>query len=233
MMRTNGVLIKVCGFCLTLASGILISSEPVRAAEYKGEYLTASYCGCDICCGNSIRKLTYSGERPTPEHTVAANLDIFPLGSKLLIDDVEYMVEDKVGSDSQEQIRIYFDSHEAAIEYGRKMARVSVVKEEKKKAEKNSLGEFEVTAYCSCEICCGEEATAGKTYSGTVPKSGHTVAADPDLLPIGARIKINDSVYTVEDTGSEIKGKKLDIYFDNHEEAVIFGRKTLDVYRAD
>lgn len=233
MMRAKRRLLKVCGFYLFLAYGILRGVEPVRAAEYKGEYVVASYCGCDKCCGSSSRKRTYSGELPTPEYTIAADLNLFPLGSRVLIDDVEYKVEDKVGADSQEQIRIYFDSHEAALEYGRRTVKVSVVKEEKKKKDENSLGEFEITGYCGCEICCGDDTAVVKTYSGTVPIASHTVAADPDLLPIGSKIKINGIIYTVEDTGSKIKGNKLDIYFESHEDAVIFGRKTLEVYRVE
>ena len=48
--------------------------------------------------------------------------------------------------------------------------------------------------------------------------AGHTVAADPEILPMGSRVKIDDITYTVEDTGNLVKGNVIDIYFDTHEE---------------
>lgn len=43
---------------------------------------------------------------------------------------------------------------------------------------------------------------------------------------------IDGVVYTVEDMGHGVDGNWLDIYFDTHEEALNYGLKTVDVYRA-
>ena len=51
---------------------------------------------------------------------------------------------------------------------------------------------------------------------------GLTVQAEGDLHV--------DGHHTVEDTGKAVKGKQLDIYFDTHEEAVLYGRKNRYVY---
>jgi len=48
--------------------------------------------------------------------------------------------------------------------------------------------------------------------------AGHTVAADPEILPMGSRVKIDDITYTVEDTRNLVKRTVIDIYFDTHEE---------------
>lgn len=91
------------------------------------------------------------------------------------------------------------------------------------------LGKFTTTAYCCCTTCSGG---IGKTYSGTVPKANHTISADINHYPIGTKLMIGNTVYTVEDIGTGVNGNKLDIYFDTHQQALNYGRKTVDVYAA-
>ena len=91
------------------------------------------------------------------------------------------------------------------------------------------LGSFTPSASSSCSSCSGGHAL---TYSGTVPRANHTIAADLDLYPIGTKLMIDGVVYTVEDMGHGVDGNWLDIYFDTHEEALNYGLKTVDVYRA-
>jgi 3D (Asp-Asp-Asp) domain-containing protein len=96
--------------------------------------------------------------------------------------------------------------------------------------EEEFLGDFEVTAYCGCQKCSKGNAL---TYSGNTPKEGHTISADLDVFPLGTRLLIDGTVYTVEDTGSGIDGNHLDIYFDSHEKALDYGRQTEEVYAAE
>jgi 3D (Asp-Asp-Asp) domain-containing protein len=53
-----------------------------------------------------------------------------------------------------------------------------------------------------------------KTSTGVKPTKGKTVAADPSLLPSGTKVRLRGlpGTYEVEDRGSAIKGKKIDIY---------------------
>ncbi|MDD6282571.1 MAG: 3D domain-containing protein [Oribacterium sp.] len=101
-----------------------------------------------------------------------------------------------------------------------------VVTEESKAYSKGAaLGNFQIVGYY------GE----GKTYSGAYTRANHTVAADTDVLPLGTKIFIGDTVYTVEDIGSAVKGNMIDIYFDSYEEAANvtrLGRRYADVYAA-
>lgn len=87
------------------------------------------------------------------------------------------------------------------------------------------LGEWTTTAYCSCEICCGQWAT-GCTASGVLATPNHTVACG--ILPFGTQIVIDDVIYTVEDTG--VDGAWIDIFFDSHEQALAYGMQTKSVY---
>lgn len=102
---------------------------------------------------------------------------------------------------------------------------------------KVSLGEYTLTAYCPCTDCCGvwgENRPLDEygdivvcTASGEKAVEGITVAAD---LPFGTVLYINDHRYIVQDTGVDIKDKRIDIYFDHHQDALDFGVQTAEVF---
>lgn len=99
----------------------------------------------------------------------------------------------------------------------------------KDSTERVYLGKFTLTAYCNCKKCCGKW-SGGPTAIGKMPKEGRTIAVDPKVIPLGSKISINGKTYTAEDTGSAIKNKKIDIYFDSHSEAWNFGKQKAKVY---
>lgn len=89
---------------------------------------------------------------------------------------------------------------------------------------------FTAYAYCACEICCGEWAKYGKTASGTTPEQGRTVAVDPSVIPLGAEIWIDgEGPYIAEDTGSGILGNTVDVFFESHQDALKWGKRTVEV----
>ena len=98
-----------------------------------------------------------------------------------------------------------------------------------KQANWESLGDFEITAYCPCTNCCGIWAD-GITADGTIAKEGVTIAADTDLLPFGTKVKINGEIYTVQDTGGAIQGNRIDIFMNDHQAALDWGRQTIEVF---
>lgn len=100
-------------------------------------------------------------------------------------------------------------------------------KEEPPVSTETSLGRFTITGYCGCDKCSGGH---GLTYSGTVPTPNHTISADLDQFPLGTRLKIDGTVYTVEDKGSSVKGNILDIFYGSHEEALAKGTYTAEVF---
>lgn len=92
-----------------------------------------------------------------------------------------------------------------------------------------SLGIFKTTGYCSCSKCSGG---SGLTYSGTVPQPNHTISADITVLPLGTKVIIGETVYTVEDIGSSVDGHTVDLYFSSHQEALAYGVKKQEVFQA-
>lgn len=84
-----------------------------------------------------------------------------------------------------------------------------------------------ITAYCHCSKCCGK--TNGITASGVKATEGVTVAMDK-LMPFGTKIYIDGvGERIVQDRGGAIKGNRIDLYFDSHQEALNFGRQTKEV----
>lgn len=97
-----------------------------------------------------------------------------------------------------------------------------------------NLGEFKATAYCNCEKCCGEWAKYHQTRSGAVPMEGVTVAVDPDVIPLGSMVYVtyedgSTAEYVAQDTGGAIKGNRIDIYFESHQDALEFGVQAVNV----
>lgn len=103
-----------------------------------------------------------------------------------------------------------------------------------------NLGEFRITAYCGCSICCGDYGKNrpidenGKsivyTANQTVAVEGVTIAADISIFPYGTTLYIDGHQYTVQDRGGAINGNRLDIYFENHQDALNFGVQYKEVF---
>lgn len=91
-----------------------------------------------------------------------------------------------------------------------------------------SLGEFVITHYCACEKCTADG--DGITATGTKAASGRTIAVDPEVIPYGTTVIIDGHAYVAEDCGGAIKGNRIDIFMDSHEEALKAGVRTAEVY---
>lgn len=84
----------------------------------------------------------------------------------------------------------------------------------------------EISAYSpTAEECSGNPfitASGKRVYVGGI-------AADPKVLPLGSRVIIpnynNGEACTVVDTGSYIKGNRLDVFFFSTDRAIHWGRR--------
>ncbi len=90
------------------------------------------------------------------------------------------------------------------------------------KATGVSRGTFSATAYC----------LRGRTALGHGVRRG-IIAADPRVLRLGSKVNVNaggySGTYLVSDTGSRVKGRKLDIWMPSCSEARRFGRRSVTV----
>jgi 3D (Asp-Asp-Asp) domain-containing protein len=70
----------------------------------------------------------------------------------------------------------------------------------------------------------------GRGASGMGVRAG-TIAADPKVLPFGTRVRLDagqySGEYVVTDSGSAIKGRKIDVWIPSFREACRFGRRNV------
>ena len=89
-----------------------------------------------------------------------------------------------------------------------------------------------VTGYCSCPKCCGKFSD-GKTASNHHIRRGDVFVAADKCYRFGTEMVIpgynRSQSVEVLDRGRVIKGNRLDLYFDSHQEAKKWGVKYLDV----
>ena len=98
-----------------------------------------------------------------------------------------------------------------------------------------SLGNFKLTAYCSCSLCCGKWAynrPNGVVYGaiGEELKEGYSIAVDPTVIPYRTEVIINGHTYKAQDCGGAIKGNRIDVYFNDHQAALNFGVQYAEVF---
>lgn len=79
----------------------------------------------------------------------------------------------------------------------------------------------------------------GITYSGTKAHSG-VVAVDKNMIKLGSKLYVEslDSTHdygfaSAEDTGSAIKGNRIDLFISDHSRAMAYGRRKVRVYVLD
>lgn len=95
----------------------------IKAGESLGNVVTSAYCSCTICCGVWSGGPTASGAMPRADHTIAvdASNPFLPMGTKVIMNGTEYVVED-TGNFARYgvQFDIYFDNHAVASAWGHK-----------------------------------------------------------------------------------------------------------------
>lgn len=102
------------------------------------------------------------------------------------------------------------------------------------------MGDYKLTAYCACEICCEELALSRPldangnpivyTATGTVATQGRTIGVDPKVIPYGTEVYIEGLGWRVaEDTGA-IQNQHIDVYMDSHDAALHSGITHGDVW---
>lgn len=84
------------------------------------------------------------------------------------------------------------------------------------------------TAYTAdCQGCSGVTATGVNLKANPEAK---VISVDPSVIPLGSKVYVEGYGYaTAADTGSAIKGNRVDIFIADHEKAVKWGVKNVKV----
>ena len=117
-------------------------TQTVRVGESLGQVVTSGYCNCPICCGVWSGGSTASGAMPQANHTIAvdASNPFVPLGTKIVMNGVEYVVEDTGAFDQYGvQFDVYYGDHAAASAHGHQTWEAYI-------ADDNGSQEVEVTS---------------------------------------------------------------------------------------
>ena len=88
-----------------------------------------------------------------------------------------------------------------------------------------------ITGYCNEKyphIC--NNGDFNNTATMTIPTPGRTIAVDPSVIPYNTNVFIPGVGNRVaEDCGGAIKGNRVDILFNTHQEALEFGIKEVEI----
>lgn len=116
-------------------------TKTVRVGESLGQVVTSGYCNCAVCCGQWAGGPTASGVYPTAQHTIAVDAtDPFvPIGTRVVMNGVEYVVED-TGAFARYgvQFDVYYGDHASALAHGHQTWEAYLV-------DSNGSQEIEVT----------------------------------------------------------------------------------------
>jgi 3D (Asp-Asp-Asp) domain-containing protein len=108
---------------------------------------------------------------------------------------------------------------------------------------------LKASAYDLSLASCGKDLSHpeyGITRTGTRARRGRTIAVDPRVIPLGRKVYIvfpkkyrhMNGIYVAEDTGTKIKGYRVDIFWGEdgegkkqiRKEACSFGRRKVEIY---
>jgi 3D (Asp-Asp-Asp) domain-containing protein len=127
-----------------------------------------------------------------------------------------------------EEVKKYIDNQDKNLTNNKQETKINSVFEEE---------EFTVTAYDLSVQSCGKKITSrgygitrnGFDLRGHTWKTARVIAVDPKVIPLGSIVYIQfidedyfnyNGVYIAEDTGSAIKGNKIDLFFEDTGEKV-------------
>lgn len=84
------------------------------------------------------------------------------------------------------------------------------------------------TAYDGCYEC-NKPYYGQPSYIG-LPLARGIVAVDPQVIPMGTRLYVEGYGEAIAaDQGNAIKGNRIDLFFDTHQQALDYGKKTVKV----
>ena len=91
------------------------------AAQLDEMTITATaYCPCADCCGKTDG-ITATGTKATAGRTIAVDPSVIPYGTEIIINGNTYVAEDCGGAVKGNDIDIFFNTHEEALKFGKRV----------------------------------------------------------------------------------------------------------------
>lgn len=214
------------------AGGMNFRQNPMRKDKVTASIVAALVALYIIGCGFATVYLSYTCYKLNQELAYY----------RILVDELENLIDDRRANETPAEQQSAAGGDSGAAFAGDSVVYTVCADDDTEAASAHEGGTVmtvTATAYCPCMKCCGiwseehpdREGTGYQqlTSSGAAPIEGRTIATDPSVIPTGSHVLINGHMYVAEDTGGAIKGDHIDIFFDTHQEALGWGRQTLEV----
>lgn len=190
-------------------------------------------------------EIVLAAEKTADDEVEIAAIESTELGATGLdflydVDSTDLAIDESITAESSEEVELILSDAIVELKVGnsKSLKETSEDSDETTEDENDNasdddnnleyVGNFKVTAYCSCSKCCGK--SNGITASGKKATVGRTIAADTSKFPLGTELVFNGNTYVVEDTGGSINGNRIDLYMGSHQEALNWGVRYCDVY---
>lgn len=111
-----------------------VDTQAIKPANL-GKFKLTAYCSCSICCGKWAanrpvdeygNEIVYGsiGEELKEGYSIAVDPNIIPYETEVIINGHTYKAQDCGGGIKGNEIDIYFEDHQAALEFGVQYAEV-------------------------------------------------------------------------------------------------------------
>ncbi|SDM30625.1 protein of unknown function [Paenibacillus sp. OK060] len=154
--------------------------------------------------------------------------EVIAVGTRVPEPKVEYNHNEVFEHPAASEDDIINQSQESSIVLPENKKKITTI-EERPVEYKFSLENVELTAFTAGVESTGkdtEDPQYGITASGATVEEGRTIAVDPSVIPMGWWVYIEGIGYRkAEDTGSAVKGKIIDIFIEDLDSAIVFGRQ--------
>lgn len=109
------------------------TTDAPAGMTYLGTFTLTAYCPCQKCCGkapsNPAYGYTSTGVKATANHTIAVDPHVIPYGTTVYINGQAYVAEDCGGGVHKNRIDIFFDSHQAALNFGVQKSKIYILED--------------------------------------------------------------------------------------------------------
>ena len=95
--------------------------------EDLGTFVLTAYDPCMECCGKTDG-ITATGTKGRSGRTIAVDPSVIPYGSRVVIGGYVYIAEDTGSAIRGRHIDIFMDTHEVAMQFGRRMGQVYLIR---------------------------------------------------------------------------------------------------------
>ena len=128
-MRRNLLLLFIIAFLILMLMFPIKSCGKTKKETLinMGEFKVTYYCPCEKCSGRWGTQ-TSTGKYCKQGRTIAVDPDIIDYGSRVLVDDNEYVAEDCGGAVVGDHVDIYVEDHEVVEALGIKYKKIWVVR---------------------------------------------------------------------------------------------------------